>query len=129
MRLDFHSTTEFKRQGYITGLLPQVLKFFPRLNMLFVAATAPDAISLMLQLGSELSSSIKVITFVSSLAVIEKAEESLEKFEEQMEMLMFDAEERERWAIGGGEICCVTATSVELNQRNHYSNGKCQLNG
>ena len=53
----FSFDTEFKRQGYITGLLPQVLKFFPRLNRLFVAATTPDAIRLILKLGSNIPKS------------------------------------------------------------------------
>jgi len=43
-----------------------------------------------LKLGSELLSSKKEITFVSSLTLLEKVEESLEKFEEKVETFMAD---------------------------------------
>ena len=114
-RLDFNSTTEFKRQGhYITGLLPQVLSFFPRLDRLFVAATVPDAINLILKLGSELSSSKKEITSVSSLAIIEKVEEIVEKFGEQMEMFMRDAEERDERQVAARCVLMMIKHHEEL---------------
>ena len=55
-----------------------------------MTATVPDAIRLISKLGSELLPSKKEITFVSSLTLLEKVEESLEKFEEKVETFMAD---------------------------------------
>lgn len=87
-RLGFNESSEINKQNYFSRHLPQVLKFFPCLERLCVTATVPDAIRLILKLGSDLVSSRKEITSVSSLTLFEKVEESLEKFEEKVVTFM-----------------------------------------
>ena len=51
---------------------------------------------------------------MSSLAIIEKAEETLEKFGEQMEMFMRDAEERDERQVAARCVSMIVKHHKEL---------------
>ena len=84
MRLGWAVDTELKKQSYMARLLLQVLKFYPLMDHLFRTTTVPDAIKLILKLGSELSWPKTKITYVSSLTTLEEVEAGLSKFEAQI---------------------------------------------